>query len=220
MIMVNGEPQSLENTDSDGNDMEYEPVGAVISPFEGGDVYNRESVKAVAAALDAEVQVIDLSLTLAGTDIEPNPFSPKSPKSEEDEMDPHAHNIVLKMPSFMRHPLERQTQKKSRWTKQHQVDYFSKVIGDKTPRKRRVILFEGATPMSETFGSWWLSAQEAVRQRRKGGTVMGATSVLLSVAPDCMPDVQGIWGTETKAGTRRERNAVRIKTLRQRYVCI
>jgi hypothetical protein len=216
-FIFNGERQELDSRGQE--DMEYEPVGAVISPFEGGEAYIRESVKAVAATLDAEVQVVDLSLALAGTDIEPNPFAPKSSKSEDDEGEHghgHAHAIVLRMPDALRNSLERHTKKKPRWSKEHQVEYFKSVIGDKTPRKRRIILFESSVAMSETFASWWPSAQEAVRQRRKGGTVMGATTVLLSVAPDHMPDAAGLWGTNTKQGSRRERNAKRISALRQK----
>jgi hypothetical protein len=200
----------------EGEDVEYEPVGAVVSPFEGGEVYIRESVKAVASALDAEVQVVDLSLALAGTDIEPNPFMPKPSREDEEPEHAHAHVIAVRMPEALRNSLERHAKKKARSFKDHQVEYFKSVIGDKTPRKRRIILFESAVPMSETFASWWPSAQEAVRQRRKGGQVMGGTSVLLSVAPSHMPEANGIWGTTAKAGSRKERNAKRVSAVRQK----
>ena len=49
-FVIGGEQQIMDT--GEGEDVEYEPVGAVVSPFEGGEVYIRESVKAVASALD------------------------------------------------------------------------------------------------------------------------------------------------------------------------
>ncbi|KAL7419851.1 hypothetical protein Q5752_005767 [Cryptotrichosporon argae] len=146
--------------------------------------------------------------------------APEEPDTEEDDDNEHPEGMgmgIVRLPvmsmgpglQMMGGPPTPPTSVNDKW-----VAFFKRVLDSQIPNPassttasppKRIVLLESAAAMSETFGAWWPSLVEAVRQWRRASIVKGKrgdvrpTTIVLSCPPSMLlPHTGDFVGTENE----------------------